>query len=620
MAASVAPPSVEEKRIEVSSFPILLSEQIKDAVKEADSFKLECFEIGKQVDRLSQMLRAVAYLCTSTSGSVYERPIRRIVMEVSKNLERALTLVRKCKRRNVLRRVVTIVSAADFRKALSHLESSVADMKWLLNIFDGEGGAGGIVLSLPPIASNDPIVSWVWSYISSLHLGQLTDKIEAANELASLAKDNDRNKKIIVEEGGISPLLKLLKDNSSPEAQVAASTALFNIANDEERVRAIIDQLGIPIIVQVLGDSPMRVQIWVANLVARMAEYSPLAQEDFARENVIRPLVTLLSHGILMDDLKSKVGKQSIHSIVQINKEMERKASSGSYSYKQRTLGSPLSRHFSDGSSRGGGNNRKERENEKAEVKLQLKVSCAEALWMLAKGSVSNSKRITETRGLLCLAKLVETEQGELQLNCLMTIMEITASAESNPDLRRSAFRINSLAAKAVVDQLLHVIKESNSPKMQVSAIRSVGCLARTFPAREVRVIGPLVEQLSNRNLDVAAEAANSLGKFTCPENFLRVEHSKTIIEFNAVPALLRLLRGNERSQFHGFVLLCYLSVHARNNDALDQPRVRTALEGADRTLFIQHPELRELMSTATYHLDIYHSGLLLPQRQSFSP
>ncbi|XP_019164153.1 PREDICTED: uncharacterized protein LOC109160300 [Ipomoea nil] len=617
MAASATPPAVEEKRIEeVLSFPILLSDQIKDAVKEADSFKLECSEIGKQVDRLCQMLRSVARLYTSTAGSVYERPVRRIVAEVSKNIDRALTLVRKCKRRNVLRRVVTIVSAADFRKVLNLLESSVADMKWLLNIFDGEGGGGGIVLTLPPIASNDPIVSWVWSYIASLHLGQLNDKIEAANELDSLAKDNDRNKKIIVEEGGISPLLKLLKDNSSPEAQMAAAMALFNLANDEERVRAIIDELGVPIIVQVLGDSPMRVQIWVANLVARMAEYCSLAQEDFARENVIRPLVTLLSFDILMDDLKLKVGKQSIHSIVQINKELEKK-SSGSYSYR-RTLGSPLSRHYSEGSSRGG-NHRKDRENEKPEVKLKLKVSCAEALWMLAKGSVSNSRRITETKGLLCLAKLVETEQGELQLNCLMAIMEITAAAESNADLRRAAFKTNSPAAKAVVDQLLKVIKESNSPKMQVSAIRSIGCLARTFPARETRVIGPLVEQLSNRNLDVAAEAANSLGKFVYPENFLCVEHSKTIIEFKAVPPLMRLLRGNERSQYPAFVLLCYLALHAGNNDALDQGRVRTALEGADRTLFTLHPELKELMQNATYHLNVYHSGLL-PQRQPYSP
>lgn len=601
---------IEDKRIEeVLSFPILLSDRIRQAAEEADFFKTDCAEVGKQADRLCQMLRSVARFNTSTTGSLYERPVRRIVADVSKNLDRALTLVRKCKRRGILRRVVRIVSTADFRKVNTVLESSIADMKWLLSIFDYDVGGGGIVLSLPPIASNDPIISWVWSFIASLYLGQLNDKIEAANELASLAKDNDRNKKIIVEEGGISPLLKLLKDkNSSPDAQIAAAVALFYLANDEERVREIVHEMGVPIIVLLLGDSPTRIQIKLADLVAGMADHSSLAQEEFARENVIRPLVTLLSYDIPIDEPKLGTGKQSIHSIVQINKELE-KNSSGLYNYRH-VPGSPLSAHYSDGSSKGV-SHRKEKENEKPEMKYQLKISCAKALWMLSKGSVVISKRITETRGLLCLAKLVEREEGELQFNCLMIIMEITATAESNADLRRAAFKTNSPAAKAVVDQLLRVIKESDNPTLQIPAVRSVGSLARTFPARESRVIGPLVEQLSNRNLDVAIEAAASLEKFTSPQNFLCTEHSNTIIEYGGVPPLMRLLRGNERSKLHGLMLLCYLASHAGNSEALEQARVFTALEGIDRSLFAVHPELKELVPEAMYHLNVYHSGIL---------
>ncbi|MCD7473123.1 hypothetical protein HAX54_014749 [Datura stramonium] len=602
---------IEDKRIEeVLSFPILLSDRIRQAADEADFFKIDCAEVGKQADRLSQMLRSVARFNTSTTGSLYERPVRRIVADVSKNLDRALTLVRKCKRRGVLRRVVRIVTAADFRKLNNLLESSIADMKWLLSIFDYDGGGGGgIVLSLPPIASNDPIISWVWSFIASLYLGQLNDKIEAANELASLAKDNDRNKKIIVEEGGIFPLLKLLNDKTaSPDAQTAATVALCYLANDEERVREIVREMGVPIVVQLLGDSPTRIQIKLADLVAGMAAHSSLAQEEFARENIIRPLVTLLSYDILIDEPKLGNGKQSIHSIVQINKELE-KNSSGLYNYR-RVPGSPLSTHYSDGSSKGV-SYRKEKENEKPEMKYQLKVNCAKALWMLSKRSVVISKRITETKGLLCLAKLVEREQGELQLNCLMTIMEITAAAESNADLRRAAFRMNSPAARAVVDQLLRVIKESDNPTLQIPAVRSVGSVARTFPARETRVIGPLVQQLSNRNLDVAAEAAASLEKFTCPQNFLCTEHSKTIIEYRGVPPLMRLLRGNEQSKLHGLMLLCYLASHAGNSEALEQARVFTALEGVDRSLFAVHPELKELVPEAMYHLNVYHSGVL---------
>ncbi|KAL6577913.1 hypothetical protein OROMI_010241 [Orobanche minor] len=609
----------QEKRIEeVLSYPILLSDQISEAVNESESFKFECSEVGKQVDRLCQMLRTAVRLATSTTAvaSFYDRPLRRIAAEVSRNLEKSLTLVKKCRRRSILRRVVTIVSAADFRKLLLLLDSSVADMKWVLSIFDaGATSAGGIVLSLPPIASNDPILSWVWSFIASLHMGQLQDKIESANELSSLAKDNDRNKQIIVEEGGILPLLKLLKDSSSLEAQISAASALFNLANDEERVQAIINYLGVPIIVHVLGDSPMKVQIRVANLVAKMAEHCPLAKEDFARENVIRPLVTLLSFGLFMDDPKLKIGKHnSIHSIVQINKELEKKNL-----YNPGFGSSSLSMHYPEGSNNKGSSNRKERENEKPEVKLKLQISCAEALWMLAKESVQNSRRITETKGLLCLAKLVEIEGGELQYNCLMTIMEITAAAESNADLRRATFKTNSPAAKAVVDQLLRVIKDSDDIRMQTAAIRAVGCLARTFPARETRVIGPLVELLGHRIQDVASEAAISLGKFACSDNFLCVEHCKTIIEFGGVPPLMRLLRGNEKAQLNGLILTCYLAIHAGKSDDLERAGVLNAFEGVDRVFIAQHPELKELVSQVVYHLSVFHqshSGLLA-QRHS---
>ena len=604
---------LEEKLIEEElGYPIRLSEQVRAAVDEANWFKLECSEVGKQVDRVSQMLRTMTRFA-STAQFLYDRPIRRVTAEVSKNLERALTLVRKCKRRSVLRRVVSIVSAADFRKVQSFLESSVGDMRWLLSIFDTENGGGG---GIPPIASNDPIVSWVWSFVATLQMSQLPEKIEAANELASFARDNDRNKKIIVEEGGVPPLLKLLKDGASLEAQIAAATAIYNLANDQERVRAIVNELGVQIIVQVLSDSPMVVQTQAARLVARMAEYDPIAQEDFAREHVIRPLVTLLSFETFVDDHNDQLSKQSFHSIVQINKQMEKKTltrpSSRPYSNSNSSSNSNYYHYYyhnNEGSSRAG-QHRRERENEKPEVKLSLKISCAGALWMLAKGSVMNSKRITETKGLLCLAKLVEKEEGELQYNCLMTIMEITDAAEFNADLRRSSFRINSPAAKAVVEQLLRVIRELDNPILQVPAIKSIGSLARTFPARETWVINPLVTQLSHRNPDVAAEAAISLGKFACPDNFLCVEHSKTIIEYNGVPQLMRMLRANERTQLHGLILLCYLAIHAGNSEALEQARVLTALEGADRTVVAQHPELRELVSKAIDHLNLYQVGV----------
>lgn len=418
-------------------------------------------------------------------------------------------------------------------------------------------------------------------------MGESEDKIEAANGLASLAEGNDRYKLIIVREGGISPLVKLLKDGSSTEGQIAAASALYFLSNNAYMVQAIINEIEVPNMIILLRGSPMKVQTTVANLVAKIAEHLPSVKEDFG-EMFIRSLVILLSSEVLLDDYINHWKERSVL-------QMEKK-NVGTMDY-------------SEGSSKG-----KNHGNEKPEEKVGLKISCAEALWMLAKGSVQNSRRITETKGLLYLAKLVETEEGELQYKSLMTIKEITVAAEANAYLRRATFKTNAPAAKAVVDQLLRLIKDSDDPRLRIAATRAIGSLARAFPAKETRVIGLLVEQLSHTNQDVAIEAAISLGKFANPENFLHVEHSKSIIEFKGVPPLMRLLRGNEKAQLHGFILICYLVIHAEKSDDLEQAGVVYAFEGVDLVFMAQHPELKELIMQALYHLSVFHqshSGML---------
>ncbi|RXH77688.1 hypothetical protein DVH24_039659 [Malus domestica] len=612
-----ANPENDEKTLhDELSLPILLADRVIKSAQEAESSKLDCADLAKQVDRLSQMLRSAVRIAATTQ-SLYERPVRRIVADVAKNLERALTLVRKCKHSGVLRQVFSITTTADFRKVSNLLESSIGDMKWLLSVFESDGAN----LSLPPIASNDPILSWVWSYIATIQMGQLRDRVDAANSLVSLARDNDRNKKIIVDEGGVTPLLKLLKEGSSPDAQIAAANALFHIATDQERVRIIIDLLGINVVVSVLGDSPMRVQVCVVRLVSEMAELDPVAQEEFGRENVTRPLVSLLAMDTVLDDPKVQPGKPSIHNLVQINKQL---AANG---LNPNSRSSSFSNHYhSDGSSRGGGHYRKEREREaesNPEVKLELKAGCAKALWKLCKGCLLNSRKVTETKGLICLAKIIEKEAGELQLNCLMTVMEIAAVAESNTDLRRAAFKLNSPAAKAVLDQLLRVIQEEANLELQIPAIKAIGSLARTFPARETRIVGPLVARLGSVDVDVAIEAAIALGKFVCMDNFNCVEHSKTIIEFDGIPSLMRLLRTtdrtNERGHVNCLVLLCYLALHVGNSKALEQARALNTLEGGARSVVAQYPDLRELLAKAIHNLTLYQAGAH-PHRQTFMP
>ncbi|GLT25317.1 hypothetical protein SLA2020_004520 [Shorea laevis] len=545
-------PAEEKVREEVVMVAnqISTAERVNSAVEEANSFTEECHRVGCLVGTLKRMLQyLIDYI--AAAHTLYDRPIVCIVAEVSKNLDQALTLVRNCKRWTLFGRFVIGNRTIDFSEIFTLLESSITNLNWLLSLFDPYIGCatGEWNLSLPPI--HNSVISWVWSFNATLKMGKLKNRIEAAYSLASLAQANERNKRIIEEEGGIPLLVKLLRDTYPPEAQIAAANALYILSDDQERVRAIMTGGGIPAIVHLLRASPIRVQIQAASLVARLAEMYPQAQEAFADEHVVVPLVKLLSFELLPELLIPQFKhKQSIYSVYEMKKKINKHNSVGLNPEIDNRYTNLCLNWFFEGSNRAK-MQKKEWETAKPEVKLQLKLNCSKALWVLARGNKSISKNITERNGLMCLAKLIEKERNELQLNCLMIVKEIATIAEQQPNFRRLAFKTNSPGVRAVIDELLRVIKESEGPQLQIPAIRSIGSLARIFPAREIRVIESLVAQIRNKHHEVAEEAVIALEKFICEDNFLRSEHSK-----NAAAALKRLI-GKQSPQ--AMFLLCYL-------------------------------------------------------------
>ncbi|THG21997.1 hypothetical protein TEA_017967 [Camellia sinensis var. sinensis] len=189
-----------------------LQECALDAATKGNRYINSCLRLNEEmkgVDSLGTQLSDLPSATTTTTitttakSSLYEHLIYRSAIDVSKTLEQALTLVRKCKRSGVLRQVFAITTSADFCKVPSLLELSITDVSWLLFI-----------------ASNDPILAILWFSIASIQMGRiLRNGIDAANNLAFLGRDNDYNKKMIVKEGGVVPLLKLLKERVSPNAQ-----------------------------------------------------------------------------------------------------------------------------------------------------------------------------------------------------------------------------------------------------------------------------------------------------------------------------------------------------------------------------------------------------------------
>ncbi|KAL4302200.1 hypothetical protein GQ457_10G022810 [Hibiscus cannabinus] len=234
-------------------------------------------------------------------------------------------------------------------------------------------------------------------------------------------------------------------------------------------------------------------------------------------------------------------------------------------------------------------------------VNLELKLCCSKALLILVRQSVRNCTTFAETKGMLCLAKLLETEKNELQYNCLMIINEITTIAESNKDFRHSAFKSSSPASNAIVNELLKVIEEYDTTKLRIPAIKSVGSLARSFSAKESHVISPLVALLGDTDREVATEASIALQKFVHSTNHLRSKHSKSIIEFNGVPLIIKLLHddGDKKLQSHGLTLLCHLAEHDGNSNVLINAGALNVLQTTGRAVAEQHPDLETSVSKA---------------------
>ncbi|KAJ0433743.1 putative armadillo-like helical protein [Helianthus annuus] len=632
--------------------PIQLADQVVKASEYVCSFKQDCAEIKAKTEKLASLLRQVARV----SNDLYERPTRRIVDETEQALEKTLHLVYKCSR-NGLRRVFKIIPNAVIRRTQQQLENSIGDVSWLLRVSTPSDDQDDEYLGLPPIAANEPTLCLIWEQIAILCSGTMEERAEGAVSLVSLARDNERYGKLIIEEGGVPPLLRLAKEGNE-EGQENAARAIGLLGRNPESVEHIINSGVCAIFAKILKYSHMKVQLVVAWAVSELAANYPKCQEHFLQNNVIRLLVGHLAFETIQEHSRYAIASKqnmSIESVVMAkadtnprkdgklrNEEREKGQVvhpsgimvSDMHKVVTKTMGDKSVKTMGDKSVKTMGDksvksrndrphynksNRKHlsligasikaRELEDPTTKNQMKAMAARALWYLCAGNVTICKSITESRALLCFAVLLEKGEYEIQYNSAMALTEITAVAEQHVELRHSGFKPTSPAARAVVDQFLKIIKNANSDFL-VPSIQSIGHLARTFRATETRIIPPIVRLLENSETDVSTEAIITLIKFACPDNFLHVNHCKTIIDVGGSKHLIQLTYFGENSlQALALILLSYLAMHVPDSETLAQDEVLVVLEWAlKQGHFTQDSTLETLVVEAKQRLEIYQS------------
>ncbi|XP_059293052.1 uncharacterized protein LOC132046441 [Lycium ferocissimum] len=636
--------------------PIQLADQVIKAADEASSFKQECTDLRSKTEKLVALLRQAA----RAGNDLYERPTRRIIDDTEQVLEKALVLVLKCRAHGLVKRVFTIIPAAQFRKMSSQLENSIGDVSWLLRVSASADERADDCLGLPPIAANEPILCLIWEQIAILYTGSVDDRSDSANSLVSLARDNDRYGKLIIEEGGVGPLLKLLKEGKA-EGQENAARAIGLLGRDPESVEHMIHAGVCSVFAKILKEGPMKVQAVVAWAVSELAAHYPKCQDLFHQHNTIRLLVshlafetvqehskyaivskaTSMHHAVVLassntngkvantvdnkviededkNHIQHPLGSNKpnhMHSVVAtamkgqivngLNQTNQVKVNGNSNTVK----GNQVHHHSQHTLSSSGLSNNKGRELEDPATKAYMKAMAARALWKLAKGNSPICRSITESRALLCFAVLLEKGPEDVQYNSAMAVMEITSVAEVDAELRRSAFKPNSPACKAVVDQLLRIIEQADSDLL-VPCVKAIGSLARTFRATETRMITPLVKLLDEQEVEISKEAAIALTKFASSSNYLHLDHSKAIISAGGTKLVIQLVYfGEQIVQSPALLLLCYIALHVPDSEELAQAEVLSVLEWASKQSSLIHDEeVEALLQEAKSRLELYQS------------
>ncbi|CAL4913522.1 unnamed protein product [Urochloa decumbens] len=622
--------------------PIQLADQVAQQAG-YQCLRTDCTELRARAKSLAELLRQAA------RADLYERPASRVMADTERALVKAAGMAARCfQSHSRLRRFFTLNPVSGLPRTLAMLDTALEDIDWLIRISSPQTAGDdddGDLRGLPNIAQNEPVLAMIWDNIARLHTGGLAARADAAATLASLARDNPHYAKGIIEEDGVPPLVKLLKEGTD-DGQEAAAMALGLLFRDEESVEKLLHTGVCSVFAAALKEPPMRVQAAVADAIASLASHSVKCQDLFAQNYAVRHLVGHLAAGTIQEHSRYSVGGygsrtaptapaapaamnslDKLHSVVLAKSRSVRQGGPGSSpptNQMQSVVKSAIAAKTTSTSlaapppgrphlSSNGSSGRGSREAEDPATKANMKAMAAKALWKLARGHVGVCTSITESRALLCFARILEAGDGgagtHLQFYSAMAVMEIARVAEHNLPLRQSAFKPSSPAAKAVVEQLLRVVRKGDDDDLLRPCVTALGCLSRTFTASETRVVGPLVQLLDDREVPVMKEAVVALTKFACTENHLHVNHCKAIVDAGGARHLVQLVYLGDHLQIEALILLCYIALHVPESEELAQAGVLAVLLWASKQAhMVQDLRVEALLPSAKGRLELFQS------------
>eukprot|EP00057_Strongylocentrotus_purpuratus_P001221 XP_001196796.1 PREDICTED: ankyrin and armadillo repeat-containing protein isoform X1 [Strongylocentrotus purpuratus] len=145
------------------------------------------------------------------------------------------------------------------------------------NMFVDEGGSSALI-SLANVKYHELQLS----AISAIHM---------------LAQDNPHTQKVILEEGGVIPLMQLLKRSGSPNVHVCTASALWALAGEDiDERRSMASMIGVNLLIDFLNAQAENdiLHYIGAEGLAVLAQGALNKQDTIANANGVQPLVRLL--------------------------------------------------------------------------------------------------------------------------------------------------------------------------------------------------------------------------------------------------------------------------------------------------------------------------------------
>ncbi|VVA09911.1 PREDICTED: Armadillo [Prunus dulcis] len=469
---------------------IQLTEQFTKALDRAVVTSRDHSFIPHQLKSKSKELAGLLRQLSCSNLGTYDRPARAIINQIEETLDRCLFRLLKHPKciiiKIIKKRFSTFIPITCFLEISVHLDASIGDVSWLIRFWRPEPPDED--LRRPPMLLNEPTLWLVWEEVAILHHPAVSvqARCSAAASLGQLARDHERYMTLIIREGGVEALLKLMEEGPMEGQENAARTLgwLGRSCEIVEHLHADVCK----VFAKTLREGSLKVQVAVAKAVSMLSYQHPELQDVFAQHDVVRLLIGHLAFETV------EVHSSKTHSNDNANANED-----------------PATRE----------------KNESNGSQSPLQTSG---------GDSAICRSLAESTSLHSFGVLLEKGSENAQLYSVLALVVIMKVAEEDADLRRCAFSPNSPTWKYIADQLLLKITENvENSDFQVFCIKAIGNLAKTFGSRETRMINRLVQLLNGSKYDVTEEACIALTKFSCTDNCFHIDHSKAIISAGGV-------------------------------------------------------------------------------------